>query len=146
VEFPGFLEIIAQRVTSALDTMPLSVTRRPSHLLGALPARENSRERRHLSRQCARARGARRRSPACSVGTSRGSQRGAPPTLGSVRHPSSDSNEARRRRDRHRVVSIGFVSDHLEVLYDIDVEAQAVARDVTIISFERRRSMMTNDS
>jgi len=24
------------------------------------------------------------------------------------------------------------VSDHLEVLYDIDVEAQAVARDVTI--------------
>jgi ferrochelatase len=25
---------------------------------------------------------------------------------------------------------IGFVSDHLEVLYDIDVEAQAVAREV----------------
>jgi ferrochelatase len=27
---------------------------------------------------------------------------------------------------------IGFVSDHLEVLFDIDVEAQAVARDVHI--------------
>ena len=27
---------------------------------------------------------------------------------------------------------IGFVSDHLEVLYDIDVEAQAVAREVRI--------------
>jgi len=25
---------------------------------------------------------------------------------------------------------IGFVSDHLEVLFDIDIEAQGVARDV----------------
>ena len=27
---------------------------------------------------------------------------------------------------------IGFVSDHLEVLYDIDVEAQAVASEVQL--------------
>lgn len=35
---------------------------------------------------------------------------------------------------------IGFVADHLEVLYDIDIEAQAVARDVGI-RLERARSM-----
>jgi len=31
---------------------------------------------------------------------------------------------------------IGFVSDHLEVLFDIDIEAQGVARDVGLTSCE----------
>jgi ferrochelatase len=35
---------------------------------------------------------------------------------------------------------VGFVADHLEVLYDIDIEAQAVAREVGI-RLERARSM-----
>ncbi|MDO8485496.1 MAG: ferrochelatase [Candidatus Limnocylindrales bacterium] len=35
---------------------------------------------------------------------------------------------------------VGFVADHLEVLYDIDIEAQAVARDVGV-RLERARSM-----
>lgn len=35
---------------------------------------------------------------------------------------------------------VGFVADHLEVLYDIDIEAQGVARDVGI-HLERARSM-----
>jgi ferrochelatase len=35
---------------------------------------------------------------------------------------------------------VGFVADHLEVLYDIDIEAQAVARGVGI-RLERARSM-----
>jgi ferrochelatase len=35
---------------------------------------------------------------------------------------------------------VGFVADHLEVLYDIDIEAQAIARDVGI-HLERARSM-----
>jgi len=35
---------------------------------------------------------------------------------------------------------IGFVADHLEVLYDIDIEAQAVARSVGV-RLERARSM-----
>jgi ferrochelatase len=35
---------------------------------------------------------------------------------------------------------VGFVADHLEVLYDIDVEAQAVARDAGV-HLERARSM-----
>ncbi|HLE78822.1 MAG TPA: ferrochelatase, partial [Candidatus Limnocylindrales bacterium] len=38
------------------------------------------------------------------------------------------------------VCPIGFVAEHLEVLYDIDIEAQAVARDVGM-RLERVRSM-----
>ncbi len=42
---------------------------------------------------------------------------------------------------RELVVSpVGFVAEHLEVLYDIDIEAQAVAREVGI-RLERARSM-----
>ena len=42
---------------------------------------------------------------------------------------------------REVVVSpVGFVAEHLEVLYDIDIEAQAVAREVGI-RLERARSM-----
>ena len=35
---------------------------------------------------------------------------------------------------------VGFVADHLEVLYDIDIEAQGVARAVGV-RLERARSM-----
>jgi len=35
---------------------------------------------------------------------------------------------------------VGFVADHLEVLYDIDIQAQAVARDLGV-RLERARSM-----
>jgi ferrochelatase len=38
---------------------------------------------------------------------------------------------------------VGFVADHLEVLYDIDVEAQAVAREAGV-RLERARSMNTD--
>jgi ferrochelatase len=38
---------------------------------------------------------------------------------------------------------VGFVADHLEVLYDIDIEAQAVAREVGI-RLERARSLNTD--
>ncbi len=38
---------------------------------------------------------------------------------------------------------VGFVADHLEVLYDIDIEAQGVARHVGI-RLERARSMNTD--
>ncbi len=38
---------------------------------------------------------------------------------------------------------VGFVADHLEVLFDIDIEAQGVARDVGI-RIERARSMNTD--
>jgi ferrochelatase len=38
---------------------------------------------------------------------------------------------------------VGFVADHLEVLYDIDIEAQGVAREVGM-RIERARSMNTD--
>ncbi|MGZ6270126.1 MAG: ferrochelatase [Candidatus Limnocylindrales bacterium] len=38
------------------------------------------------------------------------------------------------------VCPVGFVADHLEVLYDIDIEAQSVARDLGL-TVERARSM-----
>jgi ferrochelatase len=38
---------------------------------------------------------------------------------------------------------VGFVADHLEVLYDIDIEAQGVARE-TGVRIERARSMNTD--
>jgi protoporphyrin/coproporphyrin ferrochelatase len=38
---------------------------------------------------------------------------------------------------------VGFVADHLEVLYDIDIEAQAVAREVGV-HVERARSLNTD--
>ena len=38
------------------------------------------------------------------------------------------------------VCPVGFVADHLEVLYDIDIEAQGVAREVGV-RLERARSM-----
>ena len=38
---------------------------------------------------------------------------------------------------------VGFVADHLEVLYDLDIEAQGVARQVGI-HLERARSMNTD--
>ena len=38
---------------------------------------------------------------------------------------------------------VGFVADHLEVLYDLDIEAQGVAREVGV-HLERARSMNTD--
>ena len=38
---------------------------------------------------------------------------------------------------------VGFVADHLEVLFDVDIEAQAVAREVGV-HLERARSMNTD--
>ncbi|HSO30512.1 MAG TPA: ferrochelatase [Candidatus Sulfomarinibacteraceae bacterium] len=46
---------------------------------------------------------------------------------------------------RDVVVSpVGFVAEHLEVLYDIDIEAQAVARELGV-RLERARSMNADD-
>src|SRR2546425_5221616 len=41
--------------------------------------------------------------------------------------------------ERHAVVvPIGFVSDHVELLYDLDVEAQAIAREIGRASCRER--------
>lgn len=41
------------------------------------------------------------------------------------------------------VSPIGFVSDHLEVLYDIDIECQEVAKELGM-QLERTRSLNTD--
>jgi len=41
------------------------------------------------------------------------------------------------------VQPVGFVADHLEVLYDIDIEAQAVAREAGL-RLKRARSLNTD--
>ena len=46
-------------------------------------------------------------------------------------------------KDRVLVVPIGFVSDHLEILFDIDVEAQELARELDVTL---RRTEMPNAS
>ena len=38
------------------------------------------------------------------------------------------------------VAAVGFVSDHLEVLYDLDIEARSVAEDVGL-EFDRTSSV-----
>jgi ferrochelatase len=55
-----------------------------------------------------------------------------------------DLLEAIERSGAHRVLvcPIGFVADHLEILYDLDVEAQAFAREHDI---EIRRTASFND-
>ena len=55
-------------------------------------------------------------------------------------------DEIRRLSSRGRRASssscpVGFVADHLEVLYDIDIEAQAVGRAKCGVRLERARSM-----
>ena len=68
-------------------------------------------------------------------------------TLGLVKQAELDAGNI--RVDRHLAAEgvkglvirpVGFVADHLEVLYDIDIEAQAVAAEVGI-RLERARSM-----
>ena len=133
-EFPGFLEIIAQRVTSALDTIPperhetteviFSAHSLPEKILASGDTYPD--QLRESARRAAQIAGVQRWDIAWqSAG------RTADPWIGP-----DILQVIRTKRDEGvtDIVScpIGFVSDHLEVLYDIDVEAQAVARDVTI--------------
>ena len=77
------------------------------------------------------------------TGPSPGRARAAPPSRGGG--PTSSRSIARARRQTGRsdgvvVCAQGFTSDHLEVLYDLDIEAAAVARDAGL-AFARTRSL-----
>jgi ferrochelatase len=57
--------------------------------------------------------------------------------------PSLDEVVTRLAREGHRnllAAPVGFVSDHVEVLYDLDVEAAARARGLRV-RFERTESL-----
>jgi ferrochelatase len=133
-EFPGFLEIIAQRVTNAVDTIPperretteviFSAHSLPEKILASGDTYPD--QLRESARRAAEIAGVERWDIAWqSAG------RTADPWIGP-----DILQVLRTKRDEGvtDIVScpIGFVSDHLEVLFDIDVEAQSVARDVRI--------------
>jgi ferrochelatase len=133
-EFPGFLEIIAQRVINALDTIPderretteviFSAHSLPEKILASGDTYPD--QLRESARRAAQLAGVQRWDIAWqSAG------RTADPWIG------PDILQVIRTKRGEGVTDIvscpiGFVSDHLEVLYDIDVEAQGVARDVKI--------------
>jgi ferrochelatase len=133
-EFPGFLEIIAQRVSNALDTIPDELREMTEVIFSAhslpekiLEAGDNYPEQlRESARRAAQIAGVRRWDIAWqSAG------RTADPWIG------PDILQVIRTKREEGVTDIvscpiGFVSDHLEVLYDIDVEAQGVAHDVKL--------------
>ncbi len=132
--FPGFLEIIAQRVTSALDSIPSDHRDTTEVIFSAhslpekiLASGDTYPEQLRESAQRA----------AAIAGVARwdiawqSAGRTADPWIG------PDILQVIRTKQEEGVTDIvscpiGFVSDHLEVLFDIDVEAQAVARDVKI--------------
>jgi ferrochelatase len=131
---PGFLELIASRVTDALDRLPAERRAGAQVLFSAhsLPERIMSvgdtypEQLRESATRAARLAGVTRFDVAWqSAGRTADAWLG-PDILDVLR--------AMAAAGVTDVVScpIGFVSDHLEVLYDIDVEAQVVAAEVGI--------------
>lgn len=130
--FPGFAELIAQRVRDALFAIPEERRERALVLFSAhsLPERILANgdtypdQLRHSAREVAEV-----------VGTSnwdiawQSAGRTPEPWIG------PDILDVLRTKAAEGVTDIvscpiGFVSDHLEVLFDIDIEAQGVAREV----------------
>jgi ferrochelatase len=131
-EFPGFLDIIAQRVNDALDTIPAERRSTTEVIFSAhsLPEKILANgdtypdQLRESARRAAQIAGVERWDIAWqSAG------RTADPWIGP-----DILQVLRTKRDEgvSDIVScpIGFVSDHLEVLFDVDVEAQGVAKEV----------------
>ena len=133
-EFPGFLEIIAQRVRNALDTIPterhatteviFSAHSLPEKILASSDTYPD--QLRESARRAAQLADVTRWDIAWqSAG------RTADPWIGP-----DILQVLRTKRDEGvtDIVScpIGFVSDHLEVLFDIDVEAQGVAKEINL--------------
>ncbi len=129
---PGFLELIARRVRDALATIPAERLGTTEVLFSAhsLPERileggdtypEQLRESAELAAKIAQV-------PSFDVAW-QSAGRTVDPWIGPDILEVLRSKRAQGFTD---VVScpIGFVADHLEVLYDIDIEAQGVARDV----------------
>lgn len=129
---PGFLELIASRVREALATIPASRLETTEVIFSAhsLPTRvvemgdtypEQLLESATLAAEIAGV-------PSFDVAW-QSAGRTADPWLGP---DILVALREKRERGFTDVVScpIGFVSDHLEVLYDIDLEAQGVAREI----------------
>lgn len=146
-EAPGFLELIAGRVREALDRIPgeLHATTEVIFSAHSLPEKiiasgDTYPEQLHESaKRAARLAGVTRWDIAWqSAG------RTADPWIGP-----DILTVLREKKDEgvNDVVScpIGFVSDHLEVLFDIDVEAQGVAKEIGL-NLVRTRSLNDDPS
>jgi len=131
-DFPGFLEIIAQRVNDALSTIPAERRGTAEVIFSAhsLPEKilaSGDTYPEQLRESAERA--------AALAGVERWDI--AWQSAGRTPDPWMGPDILHVLRDKSAsgvtdVVScpIGFVSDHLEVLFDIDIEAQGVARDL----------------
>jgi ferrochelatase len=131
-DFPGFLEIIAQRVNDALSTIPAERRGTTEVIFSAhsLPEKilaSGDTYPEQLRESAERA--------AALAGVERWDI--AWQSAGRTPEPWIGPDILHVLREKHAsgvtdVVScpIGFVSDHLEVLFDIDIEAQGVARDL----------------
>jgi ferrochelatase len=131
-EFPGFLEIIATRVNDALSSVPVERRDTTEVIFSAHSLPEKilttgdtyPEQLRESARRAAELAGVAHWDVAWQ-------------SAGRTPDPWIGPDILQVLRDKRAlgvtdVVScpIGFVSDHLEVLFDIDVEAQAVAREV----------------
>ncbi len=140
---PRFIEALAQTVREALDRFPDPSRVRVMFTAHSLPARVLAEGDPYPDELAATA-----RLVAVRLGLERyefafqSAGRTGEPWLG------PDILEEIRRLGSEGVTDllvrpVGFVADHLEVLYDIDVEAQDVAREAGI-HLERARSMNTD--
>ncbi len=137
---PRFIEALAAATRDALDRMPHPATARVVFTAHSLPARvvaEGDAYPAELARTAALVAG--------RLGLERydfafqSAGRTAEPWLG----PDLLAEIRRLARegvDEIVVSPVGFVAEHLEVLYDIDIEAQGVARE-SGVRLERARSM-----
>jgi len=129
---PGFLELIAQRVSDALASIPSSRYDTTDVLFSAhsLPLRVLENGDTYADQLTESAEIAASLAGVSNFGVVwQSAGRTADPWLGPDILVALRDERARGMTD---VVScpIGFVSDHLEVLFDIDIEAQSVARDI----------------
>jgi len=129
---PGFLELIAKRVNDALDTIPASRHATTEVIFSAhsVPSRVVEHGDTYLEQLRESAEKAAALTGVASFDVAwQSAGRTADPWIG------PDILVALRKKSAAGftdVVScpIGFVSDHLEVLFDIDIEAQSIAREV----------------
>jgi ferrochelatase len=129
---PGFLELISQRVNDALDTIPASRHATTDVIFSAhsLPERVVELGDTYPEQLRESAEKAAELTGVASYDVAwQSAGRTADPWLGPDILATLRDKSAAGFTD---VVScpIGFVSDHLEVLFDIDIEAQSIAREV----------------
>ena len=127
---PGWIEANADHVRDALAQLPARRDAAP-RVHGALDPASRWRGRAATRISCASRRGSSRRRSASPTAELVYQSRSGPPHVPwlepDILDHLRDGRRARRRRTSC-VSPIGFVSDHLEVLYDLDIEARDTGR------------------